>query len=257
MSDAFITRRAGGTKLNFSVVGGIAPPSAPKENTIWVETSVGFPGWTFSSCEPELPQDGMLWFKTYESSHAPFNALKKNALWIRPTNCVQYTGGSWVNRTAKIWQNGAWKEFRRYLFQSGKGEIVPWKTLGGTIAITDTSISHTGYSLCTVSPVDFSGYSKICFDILPQMDRNSAGHKFGVTIAPKNTARTCFYASGAGTVPDNAIQNEQYTVDADPITKGFRNIVSLPIASAAKAQPYYLGFGVYSGTFILYNVWLE
>ncbi len=42
----------GGTGLNFTVVGGTAAPSNPKENTIWVDTDTEITSWDFSAMQP-------------------------------------------------------------------------------------------------------------------------------------------------------------------------------------------------------------
>jgi hypothetical protein len=43
---------AGGSSLNFTVVGGTTEPANPKENTIWVNTDQEITGWCFSAKEP-------------------------------------------------------------------------------------------------------------------------------------------------------------------------------------------------------------
>lgn len=42
----------GGSELNFSIVGGTAQPTNPKENTIWVNTDAEITGWHFCAKEP-------------------------------------------------------------------------------------------------------------------------------------------------------------------------------------------------------------
>lgn len=45
---------AGGTSLNFKVVGGTTAPVNPKENTIWVNTDVKITSWHFGAEEPNV-----------------------------------------------------------------------------------------------------------------------------------------------------------------------------------------------------------
>ena len=55
MGEAFITRRGGGggpAGLNFRVIGGTSAPSNPKENDIWVNTSIPVSSWVFSADAP-------------------------------------------------------------------------------------------------------------------------------------------------------------------------------------------------------------
>lgn len=102
---------SGGIALNFSIVGGTAQPANPKENTIWVNTDTQITSWVFSATEPENPADGMVLICTGTSSVVKFNALKKNGIMILPLSAKQYVSGAWVDKTAMIYQGGAWKDF--------------------------------------------------------------------------------------------------------------------------------------------------
>ena len=107
--DAFITRRGGtGAGLNFKVVGGTTQPANPKENTIWVNTSNEITGWIFSAEEPDVPEEGMVWFAVGLSSLAEFNALKENTLQVYPVLAKQYASGEWSESPAKIYQGEKW-----------------------------------------------------------------------------------------------------------------------------------------------------
>ena len=44
---------AAAAPLNFKVVGGTSRPSAPGENTIWVNTATEISSWVLSPAEPE------------------------------------------------------------------------------------------------------------------------------------------------------------------------------------------------------------
>ena len=111
----------GGTSLNFKVVGGTTRPTSPKENTIWVNTSVAIPSWAFSATEPGSPVAGMVWIITSTSSQAEFNALKKNTIQVYPTFARQYVGGQWVERDAQCYQDGEWKDMvsELYIVENG------------------------------------------------------------------------------------------------------------------------------------------
>ncbi|MCI7810223.1 hypothetical protein MR626_13245, partial [bacterium] len=74
----------GGGGLNFAIVGSTTQPSAPKENTIWINTDSKITGWVFSPEAPESPAEGLVWIKTGLSSAVAFNALKKNGLRVCP-----------------------------------------------------------------------------------------------------------------------------------------------------------------------------
>ena len=101
----------GGEALNFSIVGGTTQPASPKENTIWVNTGTAITGWIISASEPENSTDGMVWIMNDTGSAISLNALKKNSIMIWPMSAKQYINGAFVEKTTKIYQNGAWKDF--------------------------------------------------------------------------------------------------------------------------------------------------
>lgn len=179
----------GGGGLNFKVVGGTSAPSSPKENTIWVNTSVAITGWVFSATAPSSPAAGLVWIPTGESSAVDFNALKKNGIQVYPVSAKQYVGGAWVDKTAKIYQGGAWKELITYLYNkgnectdltggwaataakpsgSGSTAVSPAVTKG-TDSITLSMYSgygnyRIGY-LATAKSIDLTNYSKITINV--------------------------------------------------------------------------------------------
>lgn len=112
----------GGSSLNFKVIAVAsesALPSTAAENTIAVITTTPITSYVFSSTVPTSPMEGMVWFTTGTSSAASFNAIKKNGLWVYPTGCQQYVSGAWVSKVPKIYQNGAWRVWSRYLYNAG------------------------------------------------------------------------------------------------------------------------------------------
>lgn len=114
---------AGGTDaLNFKVVGGTTQPENPKENTVWVNTDTEISGWVFSPEEPAEPSDGLVWIGLGMASRAPFNALKKNGLFVYPLFCKQYVSGAWETKTAYVYKSGTWEQVmpaKEYLIQDG------------------------------------------------------------------------------------------------------------------------------------------
>lgn len=119
MSKGAIVGVGGGTPLNFKVVGGSSEPLNPKENTLWVNTETEITGWVFSAEAPENPAEGMVWILTATNAATSFNALKKNGLRVYPASCKQFEGGAFQTKLAKIYQSGAWKEWRTYVYNEG------------------------------------------------------------------------------------------------------------------------------------------
>lgn len=110
-----------GTALNFRVLGGTVQPENQRENTIWVSTATDLSGWVFSPEEPE-PEEGLVWIGLGMASRAPFNALKKNGLFVYPLFCKQYVSGAWGTKTAYVYKSGTWEQVmpvKEYLIQDG------------------------------------------------------------------------------------------------------------------------------------------
>ena len=151
-----IINNSGGVPLNFKVVGGSSEPANPKENTLWVNTETEITGWVFSAEAPENPAEGMVWILTATSAATFFNALKKNGLRVYPASCKQFEGGVFQSKIAKIYQSGAWKEWRNYLYNGGN-ECVDLSG-GWSVAFSDaygaaTKKASTLYVSNTVSTV--------------------------------------------------------------------------------------------------------
>ena len=105
-----------GMELNFEVVGGTTEPSNPTENMIWVNTDVQFSNWVFSSVEPLAPSEGLLWIVNGSSSSTEFNILKENCFFAYPKAAKQYINDEWQYVVAKIYQDGNWLSWDKYLF---------------------------------------------------------------------------------------------------------------------------------------------
>lgn len=141
---------AGGSGgVNFKVVGGTTEPASPKENTIWVNTSVTIPSWVFSATEPGSPVEGMVWISTGTNSTVTFNALKKNDVQVYPQSAKQYVGGAWVSVDAKTYQGGEWVDWAFYLYKSGDTD--GWKQ--------DTT---SGFTVEFQEDCLYSSFSKSC-----------------------------------------------------------------------------------------------
>lgn len=106
----------GGASLNFKVVGGTSTPASPKENTIWVNTDTPITWWgigDYNHSPGWSTPDGYVYIDADTSTNTgdDFNALKKNEIWLRPIHAIQRVNGTWVDKTAKIYQNGAWVDW--------------------------------------------------------------------------------------------------------------------------------------------------
>lgn len=102
-----------GTELNFEVVGGKTPPSNPKENTIWINTSTPISRWFIGSTSniQASPVDGMVMIITTNSSNLSFNALKDGFLFVNPVMAGQFKLNSWDFVDFKIYKEGSWQGY--------------------------------------------------------------------------------------------------------------------------------------------------
>lgn len=101
----------GGFGLNLKIVNGATMPSNPRENTVWVETTVAIKSYAIQISAPENPTEGMLFLKNKEGVGVEVNIGKKNPLNVRLSAAQLYTGGKWTNLNAYIYMNGEWKRF--------------------------------------------------------------------------------------------------------------------------------------------------
>ena len=108
-----------GHELNFTVVGGMAEPENPTENTIWVSTDQAITGWVFSHNLPDSPFEGMVWIVNGISGVHEFDAVSDVSLRVQVASAKQYISGAWVIKTTKVYQNGAWCETILYLYNNG------------------------------------------------------------------------------------------------------------------------------------------
>lgn len=138
----------GGAGLNYSVKAYASEstlPSVEKENTIAVFTDVEPTSHIFSATEPESPEEGMVWFLVGASSTVAFVATKKNPVMVYPLSAKQYIEGTWVDKTAKSYQNGKWVSWISYIFDGGW--VNPY---------TEFSCGTTGHNGDTSKPITIS-----------------------------------------------------------------------------------------------------
>lgn len=167
----------GGAGLSLTLADGAQQPSAPKENTLWVNTDVKAAGWVFSAGRPETPAEGMVWIATGVASTAPLNVAPKETVMLYPLSAQQYTGGAWVSLNAAVYTLGAWVDlWNGYLFDFGdQHEAVT----GGWITQTDANASASVDGTITLSGADYKwayaataqkvsldGYSKLAVKII-------------------------------------------------------------------------------------------
>lgn len=171
----------GGGELNFSVVGGTAQPTNPKENTIWINTDTDITAWEFISANPTwTASSGHVYIvanTTSNNGKSDFNILKENGIWIEPTSVLQCVNGAYVRRVAKIYQGGQWVElWDGTLYKNGDtyesvtgGWYVSVSRYDGATLTTNNGSGQmvmtrgkaTEGVVSTRNKIDLSGYTKL------------------------------------------------------------------------------------------------
>lgn len=168
-----------GTKLNFDIKRYNTEEElladTPKENTIGIISDVEINGYRFSAIEPEDMVDGMVWIKTDNSSYIAFDIV--DGVTVYPISAKQYVSGAWVEKTAKIRQNGVWVDWwDGTLYEAGnlyedytggwssEGYTHPNGIVSGTIDTNGIHLTGNANKLVMVGtkePVNLTGYTKL------------------------------------------------------------------------------------------------
>ena len=189
-----VNSNGGTTALNFRFVNGTSAPSNPVENTFWIKTSTAINGWFFGPDQPSPASAGMVWVKTGISS-VPFNALKKNAVWIYPEAVYQYVSSKWSEVEASVYQGSQWVDIiggggggggtaivlyeveNQHTDLTGGWSSSGWSDYANTYTEVTATVgssgiviktSGTGNRACacgTANKVNFSGCSTIAFTV--------------------------------------------------------------------------------------------
>lgn len=113
--------RGGGSGLNLKVVGGATQPTAPRENTIWVNTTTAITGYALSPTQPENGTEGLVWIKTADTG-VEISVGKKNAVLLLHLAMSQvYSGGVWKPIEGYVYASGMWTQIDNstYLVRNG------------------------------------------------------------------------------------------------------------------------------------------
>ena len=265
MAKGFKCGSGGGVPLNFKVVGGTSAPSNPKENTIWINTDAEITSWVFSATQPETATEGMAWIYTGSVSPQGFNALKKNCIMIYPLATKQYVNGAWVEKVAKIYQNGVWADWwngelytagNEWISITGSWYGKPWAVSSGagaasnaTVEKNDTYIkmslnaTQKGGVLLTTKKIDLTDFSTLTFNGC--INQNG----FDTSVSEKDAnGRLYIFENLTGAYYDSS-----HVKRSDPIAdRGAAGVTTLDVS--ALHGEYYIGVGLY--TFNATNAYL-
>ena len=220
-------------ELNYSVVGSVEEPVNPTQNMIWIQTETPIGRVFFGNNEPnETFIEGDVYICTGTSSSVAFNSLKIGNSYmdmVYPLSAKQYVDGAWVDKTAKSYQGGEWREvFTKTLFSNGKDyEYVT----GGWYAVND------GTQLVFTIPI-VSSESKKFYTNKEAVDLTY--HK-AVTIKVNSTSEdTSTWCLGIFDTPVNGENVEPVVKKEDAYMKAGEHILDV---SALRGK-YYIGAGL-------------
>lgn len=180
MGQCFLYGNGGKDRLKLRIFGQTTPPPDPKNNDIWVNTSLPIGGWEFSEVSNPGWGSGVSGFVYFtctmdgasgSSASTGLNFLKEwtHAIYTKLLSCSQYDGSSWPRKDAYIYHD-KWIQFSSAwdgtLFDNGNQYT---NVTGGWSGADSYSpnLSATLYSgtitISTASAVDLSGFSTLKF----------------------------------------------------------------------------------------------
>lgn len=180
MGQCFLYGNGGKDRLKLRIFGQTTPPPNPKNNDIWVNTSLPIGGWEFSEVSNPGWGSGVSGFVYFtctmdgasgSSASTGLNFLKEwtHAIYTKLLQCRQYDGSSWLQKDAYIYHD-KWIQFSSVwdgtLFYNGNQYT---NVTGGWTGADSYSpnLSATLYSgtitISTASAVDLSGFSTLKF----------------------------------------------------------------------------------------------
>jgi len=215
-------------------------------------TTASYSNITFCEKGQEV-RPGTVWIRTDKNSALAFNALKENALEVYPVLASQYISGAFVQKDILLYQDGAWESGILVLYDNGdqcltvSGGWTGYAVYNGSADPSgETSMtivgSNNGYQwggLMNNTPVDFTSFTKLCFD---------------VTVNSLTNVRcTCGYSTKGVTGSGNEIIMNTVGSVTLPGSVG-RTTKYLDISTVTGAQYVAIQSGDYVS---IHKVWLE
>lgn len=180
MGQCFLYGNGGKDRLKLRIFGQTTPPPNPKNNDIWVNTSLPIGGWEFSEVSNPTWGTSISGFVYFTSTYSGagnavtstgLNFLKEwtHAIYTKLLSCLQYDGSSWTRKDAYIYHD-KWIQFSSVwdgtLFYNGNQYADVTGGWAGADSyspnLTATLMSGT-ITISTVNAVDLSGFSTLKF----------------------------------------------------------------------------------------------
>lgn len=182
----------GGGALNLKVVGGTTQPTNPRENTIWINTSVAITGYVLSPTQPETGTEGLVWLRTAEKG-IEINVDRKGRLLIHLNACTMYTSEGWQIALGYAYVSDKWKTINTYIaLIKGGTMIAEFKNTSGSRLIQQSgyvafSGTGAGYHTMWVDDVDLTGSTTLFVEGEFNPSGAASGTGFVIGIWDNNT----------------------------------------------------------------------
>lgn len=133
--------------MNFKIVGGIAQPTKPAENTIWIKTSTNITDYQFTNTAPTKRSNGAamtggeIYITVGTASNGELNISKNGVMMVYPTRVYQLVDGIWNLLSAQTYKNGTWNAWRLFY----------WYENTAYLPITNTGTNVTNMNIPSAS----------------------------------------------------------------------------------------------------------
>ena len=119
--------------MGLTIVVGTDRPTKATHNTLWVYSDVEAPMYSLSAVAPETPEPGVLWIPIGSSGRTKIiTSVGDNWITVYIISVQQYIDGKWVEKTAKVYQNGEWIDVITDLYFVKNGVSAFTFSLSGT-----------------------------------------------------------------------------------------------------------------------------
>lgn len=190
-----------GTNVDLHVVGGTTQPANPEQNTIWVKTSTAITSYELQHDAPDTPAEGMIWIQTSYFSYAPMDILPDNGVKVYPIAAYQYESGAWVEKEAKSYIDGAWKDWVVYVW-NGEADISHWVRATGS-ATGAWSYTADGFLMTTTNS---SGGIRLAYDIPYDLTNVASVRYYGYGEGGGTNRYVSVVSESAGMRGNSAVQ---------------------------------------------------
>lgn len=180
-----ITNAGGFDRLKLRVFGGTSAPSSPKDNDIWIKTSVSIPNWHITNVTKPgtTSPNGLVYIiaatdgNRVSTANIPtLNILKQeNKILLNFQGCLQLISGKWKSMDAYCYKSGAWVQFsstwngelynagEQYKDHTGGWMVRLQGASGGTLTPALHGYAEKAVTMTTLGKVDLTGFSKLNF----------------------------------------------------------------------------------------------